>query len=101
MLIESVADRDKTAARGHKVVEVDGAMLVLDKFRNDNRQHRASDNPGLDESAGVQPDNGGAVENRIEVIGARVFIDWIAAPHNRLESADVNRLPLCDARGMR
>jgi hypothetical protein len=38
-------------------------MLVLDKFRNDYRQHRTSDDAGLDEGARVQSNNGGAVEN--------------------------------------
>src|SRR6185503_18366434 len=69
-------------------------------FWNDNRQHRTSDDPGLDESAGVQSSDSRAVEDGIEVIGTRIFVNGIAAPHHRIKRRDVDRFPLCHAGGM-
>src|SRR5262245_66196318 len=101
MLVEPDAHRDKTSTHRHEIVKVNGAALGLDKLGHHDRQHRTSDDAGFDERAGVQSNNGGAVKDGIEVVSTGPFIDWIAAPHDGIELADVNRLPFRNAGWMR
>ena len=93
VLVEPLADCEQPATGAHQVIEVNGAVLVLNKFGDDNRQHGASDDACFDERAGVQPHYRGAVKDGVEVVGARVFVNRVAAPHDRVELGDIDRLP--------
>src|SRR5688572_7931758 len=79
--LEVAARTEETTANLEEVAEVNRSLLVIVKLRRKNGQHRPTDDARLDERAGVQADDRGAVVQRVEVVGAALPVDRIAAPH--------------------
>ena len=95
VLVEAGRTRQQSAAGLEQISEVHGAHLALVPLGQQDRVHRTTENAGLDERAGVQPDDHRAVKQRVEVVVARVGADRIAAPHDNVaKRCQIDALPL-------
>ena len=65
-------DVEQAAVLPAQVVEVERSLLSARELRVEHRQHRLPDDPGLDQAAGVDPDDARAVGERVEVAGTRL-----------------------------
>ena len=101
VFVEPVRHVQQPATRVEQILEVHGAVLVLLEIGHDDGVDRPSDNGRFDEGARIEPDDRGAVIQRVEVVGAGRFVHGIAAPHDGAEMARVDPFPLGHARRMR
>src|SRR5581483_8592841 len=72
VLLERLGDLDEAAADLAQVPEVEDAALGRGELRDRDRVHGLADDPGLDHRARVDPEDDGAVVDRVEVVGPRV-----------------------------
>jgi len=71
-------DMEQSAVDGLQMPEVQRAFLGLAELRGQQRVDTAADDRALDLRARVHADDGGAVMNRVEVLGARVGVYRVA-----------------------
>ena len=86
MFVEAACDLEESSAGIQQIVEVHGAGLVRLHLRHDDRVHGPADDAAFDECARVDADHSSAVIKRVEVVGARLRVDGIAAPQHGVRS---------------
>ena len=75
VLGERLRDVEVAEALGHQVREMEGVELGAAKLVRQDRVDRPVDDRRLDLGAGVDPDHGGGVKDRVEVVVARLHVE--------------------------
>src|SRR6185369_950827 len=74
VFIERVGNTDETAIGAAKMLEMERPFLCRLEFRRKNCQHAASDDRAFDLRRRINPDHGGAVDDRVEVVASALGI---------------------------
>ena len=103
VLFEAARRFEQAAADVRQVVEVNRPFLVvLRDLRLQDRQHRLAGDTRFEKRAGVEPDDGRRVVQRVEVVVLRRGVDRMAPEEpDVLELRQIDLLPLVEPSWMR